>query len=525
MKKYLSIILSAAVLLSASCSRLDELDGRLDNLETQVEALSGDLATLKSAVDNMVSVTKVETISDGYVIYFSDNTQATIKDGEKGDTGDTGATGPQGPQGEKGDTGAQGPQGEKGEKGDAFFKSVSVEGNTLVIVLVDDTRYVLPIYTVSISSVTFVPDYADGAFHAEYIEESDTVEANFLVYPSAAADALASGVEQGTYSLSLVFNSTRALTSESLVLKKVGVKDNLLSIGACVADIPSNSAALLIENMVSGEQILSSFINTVKEKVSFELGGESYKVVKLKDGKFWTAENLRYVPEGMVPENLIDSARVSKNIITNYTSHVTSGIYYPIVASGASAVFSSDLDVIRERGFLYQFEVAAGLKVGDLKDVETAKSLEGTRGICPEGWRLPVIDDIVNLVGKAVSPIATNASAPYYNGTNGSLSMLNEDGFNLNPSGFVSIANINVKYAALSGVLNAYPGITTSGYLTTSSYASCSYVNASDPSQGITNLMFWGLMPMSNKANAADYTCNGSKQGYRIAGSVRCVKD
>ena len=239
MKKYLSIILSAAVLLSASCSRLDELDGRLDNLETQVEALSGDLATLKSAVDNMVSVTKVETISDGYVIYFSDNTQATIKDGEKGDTGDTGATGPQGPQGEKGDTGAQ------GEKGDAFFKSVSVEGNTLVIVLVDDTRYVLPIYTVSISSVTFVPDYADGAFHAEYIEESDTVEANFLVYPSAAADALASGVEQGTYSLSLVFNSTRALTSESLVLKKVGVKDNLLSIGACVADIPSNSAALI----------------------------------------------------------------------------------------------------------------------------------------------------------------------------------------------------------------------------------------------------------------------------------------
>ena len=157
--------------------------------------------------------------------------------------------------------------------------------------------------------------------------------------------------------------------------------------------------------------------------------------------------------------------------------------------------------------------------------METAKSLEGTRGICPEGWRLPVIDDIVNLVGKAVSPIATNASAPYYNGTNGSLSMLNEDGFNLNPSGFVSIANINVKYAALSGMLNASPGITTSGYLTTSSYASCSYVNASDPSQGITNLMFWGLMPMSNKANAADYTCNGSKQGYRIAGSVRCIKD
>lgn len=540
MKKYLSIILSAAVLLSASCSRLDDLDGRLSELETKVEALSGDLATLKNAVDNNVSVTKVETVSDGYVIYFSDDTKATIKNGEKGDKGDTGAQGEKGDkgdtgaQGEKGDTGAtgpQGPQGEtgatgpQGEKGDAFFQSVSVEGNTLVIVLTGGERYVLPIYTVDISSVTFVPDFSDGAIHAEYVEESDSVSANFLIYPSDAAAALAAGVEQGTYGLSLVFNATKALTSESLVLESVGLEGNLLCIGACVADIPSNSAALLIENKISGEQILSSFVNIVKEKVSFELGGESYKVVKLKDGKFWTAENLRYIPEGLEPEKLIDSVKIVKDVATNYTSRVTSGIYYPIVADGTSAVFSTDPVVIRERGFLYQFEVAAGLKVGDLSDVETAKSLEGTRGICPEGWRLPVIDDIVNLVGKAVSPITTNTAAPYYNGTNGSLAMLNEDGFNLQPSGFVSITNNASKYAMLSGVLSAYPGRTTSGYITTSSYAACTYVDASDPSKGVTNLQFWGLMPMSNKASEALYTCNGSKQNYRIAGSVRCIKD
>ncbi len=494
MKKYLSIILSAAVLLSASCSRLDELDGRLDNLETQVEALSGDLATLKSAVDNMVSVTKVETISDGYVIYFSDNTQATIKDGEKGDTGDTGATGPQGPQGEKGDTGAQGPQGEKGEKGDAFFKSVSVEGNTLVVVLVDDTRYVLPIYTVSISSVTFVPDYADGAFHAEYIEESDTVEANFLVYPSAAADALASGVEQGTYSLSLVFNSTRALTSESLVLKKVGVKDNLLSIGACVADIPSNSAALLIENTVSGEQILSSFINIVKEKVSFELGGESYKVVKMKDGRFWTAENLRYIPEGME----VSAADFSTN----------TGIWYPVITKADKDVApSAEPEDIRNQGYFYSAAVAFNNNSLSLsKNVDIADN----QGICPDGWHIPTNAEVIALVGKCNDGTLTDVTAPYYNTADSRCNLLelNADGINILPFGYVNNgASYGNRILNVSGV-EEYRGMNSMGYIFTST--------------GRSATQLYGMM-ISNVA--ASTTIVAGYLNLTFGANVRCIKD
>lgn len=92
--------------------------------------------------------------------------------GDKGDRGYTGATGPQGEKGEKGDTGATGAQGEKGDKGDtgatgaqgatgaagadgdSFFKSVSCDGDLIVIVMNDasGTTYTIPCAMVTIGS-------------------------------------------------------------------------------------------------------------------------------------------------------------------------------------------------------------------------------------------------------------------------------------------------------------------------------------------------------------------------------------
>ena len=39
------------------------------------------------------------------------------------------------------------------------------------------------------------------------------------------------------------------------------------------------------------------------------------------------------------------------------------------------------------------------------------------------------------------------------------------------------------------------------------------------------NLQFFGFMPMTNKATEAEYTCNGTKVSYRIAGPLRCVRN
>ena len=58
-----------------------------------------------------------------------------------------------------------------------------------------------------------------------------------------------------------------------------------------------------------------------------------------------------------------------------------------------------------------------------------------------------------------------------------------------------------------------------------SSYAGVTYNTSGDETSGIKNLQFWGTMPMTNKATEAEYTCNGTKVSYRIAGPLRCVRD
>lgn len=76
-----------------------------------------------------------------------------------------------------------------------------------------------------------------------------------------------------------------------------------------------------------------------------DAAGNTYKVVYLKDGNYWMAENLRYVPEGLTP---------SKDL-----NNVTAGVYYPIKVSDdhTKAVQSSDENDIKAYGYLYQAEL------------------------------------------------------------------------------------------------------------------------------------------------------------------------
>ena len=242
-------------------------------------------------------------------------------------------------------------------------------------------------------------------------------------------------------------------------------------------------------------------------------GGETYHAVKMKDGKWWMSENLRYVPEGMTPSSDLNN--------------VTAGVYYPLVmnADNTGLAFSTDAAVIKAKGYLYQAEVALGKKVGDLTTVEAAEALNGTQGICPKGWHVPTSDDIINLVGKAVSPLATKTDAPYYNGNNGSIVLLNEDGFNMDAFGAISIQDNTKTAGSFMGWAKTFPEKISSGMLCGSTYAGVTYNTKDDPASGVKNLQFFGFMPMTNKAAEADYTCNGTKVSYRIAAPLRCVKD
>lgn len=230
-----------------------------------------------------------------------------------------------------------------------------------------------------------------------------------------------------------------------------------------------------------------------------------YKIVKMKDGNYWMAENLRYVPAGMTPSSDL--------------KNVTAGIYYPVKLNAAhdAVEFTTDTTVIKENGYFYQTEVALGLKVGDITTESQAKGLEGVRGICPEGWHIPTATEIINLVGKAVSPYEIKTDAPYYDAEKGNATIekLNKDEFNAAAWGAVTIQDNTKTAATLMGFLSKYPDIISSGYICGSTYTS-----KTEKDSKITNFQFLGFMPMANNG-----TFNGAKLSYRIGANVRCVKD
>lgn len=92
-------------------------------------------------------------------------------------------------------------------------------------------------------------------------------------------------------------------------------------------------------------------------------GGVTYRTRTVGE-TVWMAENLRYVPDEAL---------------------LTKGIWYP---DG-----NEDAEYVREHGMLYSFTVALG----------GAQVVSGApvRGICPEGWHVPYIDELQTL---AVGP-------------------------------------------------------------------------------------------------------------------------
>lgn len=88
-------------------------------------------------------------------------------------------------------------------------------------------------------------------------------------------------------------------------------------------------------------------------------GGVTYRTTTVGE-TVWMAENLRYVPDEAL---------------------LTKGIWYP---DG-----NEDVEYVREHGMLYSFTVALG----------GAQVVSGApvRGICPEGWHVPYIDELQTL--------------------------------------------------------------------------------------------------------------------------------
>lgn len=85
MKKLFLTMLAAA----SVCCACGDLKDRVDSLETRVTALeakvnenASSISALAGAAAKAVTISKVETLADGYKIYFSDGTVAELSDGK-----------------------------------------------------------------------------------------------------------------------------------------------------------------------------------------------------------------------------------------------------------------------------------------------------------------------------------------------------------------------------------------------------------------------------------------------------------
>lgn len=243
-----------------------------------------------------------------------------------------------------------------------------------------------------------------------------------------------------------------------------------------------------------GDELLPDGEGTI-EVPTVEWGGVKYKIITLKDGRTWMAENLRYVPEG-------------KNVEKNFAND-GDGIWYPIVAvydsssSKYAGAVSTETSAVESNGYLYS--LAAAMKVDAITE-ENSATFEGKQGICPDGWHIPTKTEFDALI--AAYPIPDNASKA-------STADLQAAGFSCTLTG-MRMKNTSAATGAISGA--CYEDHIMAGYLMSSTKNSFS-VNAS--TQAITSQNKC-LMIMSNATNQNALISNMSNFG---GCPVRCIKN
>lgn len=244
----------------------------------------------------------------------------------------------------------------------------------------------------------------------------------------------------------------------------------------------------------------ASTIVNIKQGLLSEVdySGYKYKVKKLADGNFWFVENLRVVPAGKE--------------VTDDLTKLDNGVWYPV--DQAKKVLTDNADTVKVKGYLYSAEAALGLAPGTVKD-DNFTTFEGKQGICPDGWHIPTLDELANLVGRVAQskydlkkepgPIAT---APYWDATAGAaqISKANADGFNIdNKTGYINAAATATKGTVIN-VMN---------YI----LSSAAVPNSTDATK--FNNQFYAIMPAATSGGS----CSGACFNYRGGASVRCIKD
>lgn len=255
----------------------------------------------------------------------------------------------------------------------------------------------------------------------------------------------------------------------------------------------------LIEDWTDGPEleIDSSGETEDPETPTIAWQGVDYKIVTLADGRTWMAENLRYVPEG-------------KTVSSDPTDN--NGIWH----SAANASKTADPALDAKVGLLYDAATAFG--VTEITS-ENAASLEGTQGICPDGWHIPTCSEMTGLVGHNANGTLTDPDGAYYDPAvqGASIPVLDEAGFNWYFAGARNQTNVTAKGSYLVTNLGDVYGAMTYVWGST-----LHQIQTDNTSGALKNIQFYSFMSTLNASNKKVTVAYGNfKSGY----SVRCIKD
>lgn len=255
-----------------------------------------------------------------------------------------------------------------------------------------------------------------------------------------------------------------------------------------------------IAGWVDGDDLLPDGDGEV-ETPTVEWGGVKYKIVTLKDGRTWMAENLRYVPEGKT----ISSDPKDGN-----------GVWYPCNLSKAA-----DLSLTETAGLLYSYPVMLGM-TGEMTGTNFDQ-YEGAQGICPDGWHIPTMAEWLKLAGVGSGSLS-DPTSPYFDKTQsgGSIAALNKDGFNIAGCGYINAASATATPAYMATVSAADASAFGMGYFPSSTGYKVTYNTADDPESGIKNIQYYAGMITYNKSY--NRMTIAYQRGY-CAAPVRCIKD
>ncbi len=193
MKRLLYFAICAAITLIAGCERYDDSKvwEEIDSVKSRVSALE----TVTDAYKNNLFITSVQTVTDGYIITFSDGSQAAI---------------------------ANGKDGEDGKDGETYIVGIEIGDDLVEFILSSGDRFSIPHY--SALSVTFdIEDFA--AILPESTREIGyTIESNLVddikveVIPSADLKAIVRSSEDSALTGKIVVRTGASVDEYSKIV-------------------------------------------------------------------------------------------------------------------------------------------------------------------------------------------------------------------------------------------------------------------------------------------------------------------